>query len=133
MSKDQAIEKASEFYEASIIAKFEEAKWQDKVEGFNGLKEAIESLKPDKTIVEATLKFVKAKMKDFKESNINLMKETANIFLCLTQHCEEIPKRAVACFSPFPCEKIGDIKMSAVIKDGFMNAAESCTAKFISI
>lgn len=44
MGKDQAIEKVSEFYDASIVAKFEEAKWQDKVEGFNQLKAAIEEL-----------------------------------------------------------------------------------------
>jgi SpoU rRNA methylase family enzyme len=101
----------SEFYEASTVAKFEEAKWQDKVEGFNELKQAIESLQPDKTMVEATCKFVKSKMKDFKESNLNLMKETANVFLCMTQHCDDIPKRAVACYTPFLCEKIGDIKI----------------------
>ena len=32
-------------------------------------------LKPNKIMVEATAKFVKAKMKDWKESNLVLMKE----------------------------------------------------------
>ena len=35
LGKDSAIEKVTGFYEASIVSKFEEAKWQDKVEGFN--------------------------------------------------------------------------------------------------
>ena len=42
MGKETAIEKVSEFYDAAIVAKFEEAKWQDKVEGFSQLKQAIE-------------------------------------------------------------------------------------------
>ena len=57
------------------MAKFEEAKWQDKKEGFDGLKEQIEALKPEAAMVEATAKFIKAKMKDWKESNLVLMKE----------------------------------------------------------
>ena len=38
MSKEQAIEKVQAFYEAGTVAKFEEAKWQDKVEAFNEMK-----------------------------------------------------------------------------------------------
>ena len=80
MSKDQAIEKVSEFYDAEHIGKFEDAKWQVKVEGFQGLKQQIEELTPDSLMVEATAKFVKARMKDWKESNINMMKEAIFTF-----------------------------------------------------
>ena len=90
-------------------------------------------MKPDAQIVEATAKFIKAKMKDWKESNIVLMKEAIGILLCLTQHCENVPKRAVAVYTPFVCEKIGDIKMNAMIKEALLNAAEFVTAKFISV
>ena len=75
MGKETAIEKVQAFYDPEHVAKFEEAKWQDKQHGFVGLKEQIEQLKPDKTMVEATAKFVKAKMKDWKESNLVMMKE----------------------------------------------------------
>jgi hypothetical protein len=34
LSKEEAIEKVESFYSAECVAKFEEAKWQDKVEGF---------------------------------------------------------------------------------------------------
>jgi len=32
------IEKVNEFYDAEHVAKFEDAKWQVKVEGYQGLK-----------------------------------------------------------------------------------------------
>jgi len=48
------------------------------------MKEQIEELKPDKTMVEATAKFIKAKMKDWKESNIVMMKEAISVLLVMT-------------------------------------------------
>ena len=84
-------------------------------------------------MVEATAKFIKAKMKDWKESNIVMMKEAIQILLTMTIHCENIPKRALAVYTPFICEKIGDVKMSTMIKESLINAAECCTAKFVSI
>ena len=39
LGKEQAIERVQGFYDAAHVAKFEEAKWQDKKEGFDGLKE----------------------------------------------------------------------------------------------
>ena len=84
MGKETAIEKVTEFYAAEHVAKFEEAKWQDKQAGFVGMKEQIEELKPDKTMVEATAKFIKAKMKDWKESNIVMMKEAISVLLVMT-------------------------------------------------
>ena len=53
--------------------------------------------------------------------------------LVLSQHCEDIPKRAVAVYTPFLCEKIGDVKLSGPIKEALLNCAEFCTAKFISV
>ena len=47
MGKEEAIEKVKEFYGEAVIQKFEEVKWQDKVEGYSGLKKAIEEQKPD--------------------------------------------------------------------------------------
>lgn len=39
MSKEEAIEKVESFYSNAHVAKFEEAKWQDKVEGFKGIQQ----------------------------------------------------------------------------------------------
>ena len=37
--------------------------------------------------------------------------------LVMSQHCDDIPKRALACYAPFLCEKIGDVKLNAAIKE----------------
>ena len=36
LRKEEAIEKVQAFYDAGHVAKFEEAKWQDKCEAFKG-------------------------------------------------------------------------------------------------
>ena len=79
ISKENAIELATEFYEAEHIANLEDSKpWKEKVEGLKGIQAQIEELKPDSRTCEATCRFVKAKCKEWKESNINLMKEAVN-------------------------------------------------------
>ena len=50
-------------------------------------------------------------MKDWKESNVNLIKETVNLFNIVAQNCERVNKRAVACLMPFMSDKIGDVKV----------------------
>jgi len=37
LSKEEAIEKVEDFFSSSTVKKFEDAKWQEKVEGFNML------------------------------------------------------------------------------------------------
>jgi hypothetical protein len=93
------------------VAKMEEAKWQDKVEGFKGLGEQVVELQPGADVIEGLAKFVKSKMKDWKESNINLIKETIALFLVVAQNCEKVNRRAVACLMPFLSDKIGDVKV----------------------
>lgn len=76
LDKEQSIEKCEAFYSPDHISKLkDDAKWQEKQEGFKGIQSQIEELKPEPVMLEATARYVKAKMKDWKESNINLMKE----------------------------------------------------------
>jgi hypothetical protein len=46
ISKEDALAKCQEFYNLATIKAFEEAKWQDKVEGFNKLQEEIKEKQP---------------------------------------------------------------------------------------
>ena len=84
-------------------------------------------------MVEATAKFIKAKMKDWKESNLDMMKEAIFTFQAMIAHCPKIAKRAVAVYAPFLGEKIGDVKMSAAIKELYTEVGEHVTAKFVSV
>lgn len=50
-------------------------------------------------------------MKDWKESNINLIKESIALLSTIAQNCEKVNKRAVATYMPFLSDKIGDVKV----------------------
>ena len=72
-------------------------------------------------------------MKDWKESNLVMMKEAIQVLLLMTQHCEDVPKKAIFVYMPFLCDKIGDIKLNGPIKEALLNASEFCTAKFVTV
>lgn len=63
-------------------------------------------------MVEATCRYVKAKMKDWKESNINMHKEAINILGACCQSCTDVPKKAFFVYAPFLTDKIGDVKLA---------------------
>ena len=81
LSKEEAIAKVQDTFSEEYVNKLEEAKWQDKVEGFKGIGEQVVELQPAADVIEALAKFTKMKMKDWKESNINLIKEAIALFL----------------------------------------------------
>lgn len=72
-------------------------------------------------------------MKDWKESNLNLIKETIALFLLLTQNSDKVGKRAVCVIMPFLADKIGDVKLMANVKETLINLAELVTPKFVAL
>jgi hypothetical protein len=72
-------------------------------------------------------------MKDWKESNVNLMKESINVLKSMTESCDRVPKRAVIVYAPFLCEKIGDVKVCTMIKELLLALTDFVTAKFIAL
>jgi len=90
-------------------------------------------MQPGPDVCEAVAKFIKAKMKDWKESNINLIKETVAFFGTMAQSCDKINKRGVSCAMSFFSEKIGDAKTQNSVHEVLMNLAEIVTPKFISL
>ena len=82
-------------------------------------------------MIEASAKFVKAKMKDWKESNINLQKGIVSLYACYAT-LENVGKRTVAAVMSFFVDKLGDVKLVNLIKPVLMDLAELVTPKFIS-
>lgn len=80
MSKEEAVAKAEEFFDAGTVKKFDDAKWQVRVEAFNEVQEQIKEREATHDIIEAAAKFIKVKMKDWKESNINLQKSIVGFY-----------------------------------------------------
>lgn len=83
-------------------------------------------------MLEATAKYIKIKMKDWKESNPQLQKESIQLLKCMTEHCDRVPKRAVSVYAPYLCEKLGDVKLVAAVKEVYMILTDFVTAKFIA-
>lgn len=131
MSKEAAIDKATEYFSGGIIAKFEAAKWQEKKEAFEELCAELTEKQPPPDVIEASAKFVKAKMKDWKESNINLQKGIVALYACYAT-LDHVGKRTVATAMSFFVDKLGDVKLVNLIKPVLMDLAELVTPKFIS-
>lgn len=72
-------------------------------------------------------------MKDWKESNVNLVKESINMFTAIAQNCDKINKRAVSCMSPFLTEKLGDVKTLAMVSELVLLLSEIVTPKYIAL
>jgi cytoskeleton-associated protein 5 len=83
-------------------------------------------------ILEATARFVKSKMKDWKESNVNLIKESINVLKSMTESCDRVPKRALHIYAPFLCDKIGDVKVCTMVKELLMALTDFVTAKYVA-
>lgn len=84
-------------------------------------------------MIEALAKFIKTKMKDWKVSNINLVKETLQLFLVVAQNSEKVNRRAVATLMPFLSDKIGDVKTMTPVNEMLILYAELVTPKFVAM
>jgi hypothetical protein len=94
--------------------------------------EAIAGNSPGDKELEATAKYVKTVMKDWKESNLNMLKEALNVAKSMVENCERIPKRVLGTYAQFLCDKIGDIKLAKTISEIMLGFAEFMGAKFVS-
>lgn len=72
-------------------------------------------------------------MKDWKESNVNLIKECIALYLVIAKNCEKINKRAVSCAMPFFSDKLGDVKVMQQTNDLLMALSEVVGPKFIGL
>lgn len=134
LDKEEAIAKVEEVFSSATIKKFEDAKWNIKQEGFADLqKEILDKQIGQADVIEACAKFIKAKMKDWKESNINLQKAIIGFFAFISLNLEKISKRTMAVGFSFFVDRIGDVKLSAAIKEMLLNASEIVTPKFVSM
>ncbi len=95
---------------ASAVKPFEAAKWQDKVAGYEALADKLfeEGIPID--MFEHCIRFIKGKQRDWKESNMNLVKACLNFMLRCIDSAHRIGRRAASLIIPFLSDKIGDVK-----------------------
>ena len=71
-------------------------------------------------------------MKTWKESNMNMIKESINTFIKFNENCDKIPKKGLFLFAPLLTEKIGDTKYYTNIIKLLEGACAKCTPKFVA-
>lgn len=72
-------------------------------------------------------------MKDYKESNINLQKGTIATYDVMAKETQALSKLALKTGMQFFTDKIGDVKLSKLIMDMLMSAAELVTPNFVAL
>ena len=90
-------------------------------------------MNPPQDTIEAVAKFVKMKMKDWKESNINLCKEAVILMKTMATSCDKVGKRAVVTYMSFLTDKIGDVKFTALVTETCTLLSDLVTPKFIGL
>ena len=90
-------------------------------------------MNPSGDVIEAVVKFVKSKMKEWKESNINIIKEAIGLFSIIQQSCEKVNKRAVWVIMPFLSDKIGDVKHTNNINEILLGLSEIVKPKYVAL
>lgn len=134
LSKEEAEAKVAETFSPeafSLLA--DDKKWNEKVEGFKMIGQAISELKPDSVTLEAVVRFTKTKLKDWKESNINLIKEAINLFTTIATSTDTLSKRSAFIMMPFLADKLGDVKTLALVSELLVSLSECVTPKFVAL
>lgn len=72
-------------------------------------------------------------MKEYKESNINLQKGAIATYDVMAKETQALSKLALKTSMQFFTDKIGDVKLSKLIMDMLMSAAELVTPNFVAL
>ncbi len=134
LSKEEAEAKVAETFSPEALELLgDDKKWNEKVEGFKLIAQDIANNKPESIILEAVVRFTKSRLKDWKESNINLIKEAINLFTTIASATENLNKRSAFVMMPFLSDKLGDVKTLALTSELLVTLSESVTPKYIAL
>ena len=99
---------------SEIVQNLDETKWELKKQGFEGINKFIQTSSKGSYKIDDLLSYVKYKLKDFKETNFNLIREAINIFNSLLQ-MKLLSKDNILMILNAYYEKITDIKLKEQI------------------
>lgn len=93
-----------------------DAKWENRKNGFIMLKEKISEYPQEfNSCMDSLFKFIKIKLKDFKENNFNILKETFSVYETLIDKCNNFTRKFSNIIIKNYSEKIGDNKLKQSI------------------
>jgi len=97
---------------ASVLKDMDNNNWKEKLKGLNQLSQWIgENMSLVAPYLEHIFRYLKAKLKDWKESNLNILKETFSLLITMVKSPEvTLNKRAFSILSPLIAANISDSK-----------------------
>ena len=132
VAKEDAEAIINEKVPASIVKQFEEAKWQDKKEAYTKLAEWLNEQEYSNENFEATFWFVKIKMKEWKEKNVNIVKAALQCISDIVTASEGMSKRAATIIIPFLSESVGDPKYKDTCRENLLSLSELVGPGFVA-
>ncbi|KAJ8523270.1 hypothetical protein ON010_g17593 [Phytophthora cinnamomi] len=112
---------------------FASSKWMERKGAIEGLEEyaRIQSSQMNVRVIEAFTMYLSKQVKDFKDSNINVLKSS---FQALGTFAEtavsKFPRGVVCLVTPRACDKIGDRKASEAVRNMIMQFCEATSPAY---
>ena len=113
-----------------IVNQMNSTKWEEKKKGFELMNEFINKNSNNKAITSEFLMYLKFKLKDWKETNFNLVKEAMNIYINMLQK-KLLDKDYSIQILSFYYEKFSDIKLKESMTNFINSMIEAFDAETV--
>jgi len=133
ISEEEAIQILSEKMPGEIISGLSKPEWKERVQTLQNMHQFIQenSDKVDSKFTDALSRFIRIKLKDFKESNINILKEAISLLNLVAETCA-VSKKFANCVITGLSEKLADPKQTEPIVNLFLTISDTVTPTFVA-
>ncbi|ETW05149.1 hypothetical protein H310_04156 [Aphanomyces invadans] len=110
----------------AVVPNFQSAKWTDRKAAFEALEGAFQLVSSDVPTanLDAVVVYVAAQSKNFKESNVQVLKSAFQAVTTIAGLCDSMGAGVVSYVVPPAVEKMGDRKVSETVRPMFMTFGE---------
>eukprot|EP00826_Nyctotherus_ovalis_P031782 TRINITY_DN2552_c0_g5_i1.p1 TRINITY_DN2552_c0_g5~~TRINITY_DN2552_c0_g5_i1.p1 ORF type:complete len:557 (-),score=100.66 TRINITY_DN2552_c0_g5_i1:17-1687(-) len=127
----EAAEQAIGCVPPEILADFDIGSWKERQKKLQDLKDWFEANPQESSFAEALAVWLRAKLKDFRENNVSILKTTLEFLTCVASSTAVTKKFAyVIVVGLF--EKMGDTKLANACQELFMLISDSATASYVA-
>lgn len=114
-----------------ILTDFDIGTWKERQKKLQDLKDWLEANPQESGFAEALAVWLRAKLKDFRENNVSVLKTSLELLTCVASNTAVTKKFAyVIVVGLF--EKMGDTKLASACQELFMLISDSATANYVA-
>ena len=132
LTKDESERRLSEYVSPMIMNKLRSQKWESKVQGIEWLQEWFIYNNVPPELWEYAFRYLKGIMKDWKETNTNILKANSEFLLGLLQNASRLGKRSIAIIIPYLWDNLNNNLLNIQALESIIKCAElnqSCFGK----